>query len=60
VVTNAVVVSILQDCPLTTQMSSWYASISLAGILLIAAIAFYGFYISLGGQKVFTGNLLES
>jgi hypothetical protein len=45
--------------PLTTQMSSWYAGLSLAGILLMAAIAFYGFYTSLGGRPVFGGPVLE-
>jgi sterol desaturase/sphingolipid hydroxylase (fatty acid hydroxylase superfamily) len=45
--------------PLTTQSSAWYAGISLAGILLMAAIAFYGFYTSLGGRPVFGGALIE-
>jgi serine/threonine-protein kinase len=45
--------------PLTTQMSSWYAGISLAGILLMAAITFYAFYTSLGGRPVFGGAVLE-
>jgi hypothetical protein len=40
-------------------MSSWYAGISLAGILLMAAITFYGFYTSLGGRPVFGGAVLE-
>ena len=39
--------------PLTTQMSSWYAGFSLAGILLVAALTLYAFYISLGGRPVF-------
>jgi hypothetical protein len=58
-VANFMVVSILQNSPLTTQVSSWYAGISLAGILLIAAMAFYGFYTSLGGQPVFGAPVLE-
>lgn len=45
--------------PLTTQMSAWYSSLSIAGILLIAAMAFYGFYTSLGGQSLFGGAVLE-
>ena len=47
------------DFPLTTQWSAWYAGISLTGILLMAALAFYGFYTSLGGQPVFGGAVLE-
>ena len=58
-VANALVYNILQNFPLTTQVSAWYAGISLAGILLIAALAFYGFYTSLGGRPVFGGAVLE-
>ncbi len=46
---------ILGSFPLTTQMSAWYAGLSIAGILLMAAIAFYAFYTSLGGQPLFGG-----
>jgi hypothetical protein len=49
----------LENFPLTTQGSAWYASISLAGILLMAAIAFYSFYISLGGRPVFGSAVLD-
>jgi hypothetical protein len=58
-VANAFVYNILQNYPLTTQGSAWYAGISLAGILLIAAMALYGFYTSLGGRPVFGGAVLE-
>ena len=58
-VANFVVHIILQNFPLTTQGSAWYAGISLAGILLIAAMAFTGFYTSLGGRPVFGGAVLE-
>jgi hypothetical protein len=47
------------DFPLTTQGSAWYAGISLAGILMMAVMAFYGFYTSLGGRPVFGGGVLE-
>jgi hypothetical protein len=58
-VVNFVVFNIVQNFPLTTQGSAWYAGISLAGILLIAAMAIYGFYTSLGGRPVFGGAVLE-
>jgi hypothetical protein len=45
--------------PLTIQGSAWYAGISLTGILLMAAITFYGFYTSLGGRPVFGAAVLE-
>jgi hypothetical protein len=51
--------NILGSFPLTTQMSSWYASLSLAGILLLAAMALYAFYTSLGGRPVFGRTVLE-
>jgi hypothetical protein len=44
---------------LTTQGSAWYAGISLTGILLMAAMAFYAFYTSLGGRPVFGGAAFE-
>ncbi|HEV3254107.1 MAG TPA: serine/threonine-protein kinase [Candidatus Acidoferrales bacterium] len=50
---------LLSNFPLTTQGSAWYAGISLAGILLMAAMAFYAFYTSLGGRPVFGGAALE-
>jgi hypothetical protein len=50
---------LLENFPLTTQGSSWYAGISLAGILLMAALAFYAFYISLGGRPVFGSAMFE-
>jgi hypothetical protein len=40
-------------------MSSWYASISLTGIFLMAALALYGFYTSLGGRPMFGKAALE-
>ena len=58
-VANYVVHNVLTGLPLTTQGSAWYAGISLAGILLMAAMAFYGFYTSLGGRPVFGGAVLE-
>jgi len=58
-VANFVVHAALVSFPLTTQESAWYAGISLAGILLMAAIAFYGFYTSLGGRPVFGGAAFE-
>jgi hypothetical protein len=50
---------LLENFPLTPQGSAWYADISLAGILLMAAIAFYAFYISLGSRPAFGGAAFE-
>jgi hypothetical protein len=51
--------SLLWSFPLTTQGSAWYAGISLLGILLMAAMALYAFYISLGGRSVFGSAVFE-
>jgi serine/threonine-protein kinase len=58
-VANSLIFWLLTTLPLTSQVSAWYAGIGLAGILLMAAMVLYGFYTSLGGQKVFGGKLLE-
>lgn len=44
--------------PITTELSAWYASdfLMVAGFLL--ALAIYGFYVSLAGQKIFQGQFL--
>ena len=49
----------LDGFPLTTYGSAWYAGISLAGILLMAAMVFYAFYTSLGGRPVFGSAVLD-
>lgn len=58
-VANYVIWYLLTHFPLTIQGSAWYAGISLAGILLMAAIALYGFYTSFGGRPVFGGAVSE-
>jgi Protein kinase domain len=58
-VTSVVFYFCFLSLPLTTQGSAWYAGISLTAILLMAAIAFYGFYTSLGDRPVFGGAVLE-
>jgi serine/threonine protein kinase len=52
-------INIIGSFPLTTQMSTWYSGLSIAGILLMAAMAFYAFYTSLGGRPIFGGAVLE-
>ncbi len=45
--------------PVTLNLSVWYAGIGLAPLVAVLALAVFAFYTSLGGQKVFQGNLLE-
>jgi hypothetical protein len=54
-----VFVGLLTNLPLTTQWSAWYSGLSLAGILLMAAIVLFGFYTSLGGRPLFGGAALD-
>jgi hypothetical protein len=49
----------LDSFPLTILGSAWYGGISLAGILVMAAMTFYGFYTSLGGRPVFGSAVRE-
>jgi serine/threonine-protein kinase len=45
--------------PLTTDLSIWYAPNGLFALAVLVALSGYGYYTSLGGQKVFGGKLLE-
>jgi hypothetical protein len=45
--------------PMTTELTAWYAIDFTIGLVICLALAAYGFYISLGGQKLFSGKLLE-
>ncbi|MEK6409642.1 MAG: protein kinase [Acidobacteriota bacterium] len=49
----------LNSLAFTTNLSAWYAGNSLFVMFLVTALAGYAFYTSLGGQKLFKGNLLE-
>jgi hypothetical protein len=45
--------------PITTELTAWYATDFTIALVIAVAIAAYGFYISLGGEKVFSAKLLE-
>jgi len=45
--------------PLTTDSSAWYAGTSLFLLLVLAALAVYGFRIALAGKPVFAGARLD-
>ena len=44
---------------ITTELTAWYAIDFTIALLIALAIAAYGFYISLGGEKIFSAKLLE-
>jgi hypothetical protein len=43
----------------TTNLSAWYASNGLLAAGVLLALALYAFHTALGGQKLFSGKLLE-
>ena len=45
--------------PITTDLTAWYATDFLIGLGICVAIAAFGFYTSLGGEKLWSGKLLE-
>ena len=45
--------------PMTTDFSAWYAPSMVFALALVVGVAVYGFYISLGGQSLFSNGLLK-
>ncbi|HKO43771.1 MAG TPA: serine/threonine-protein kinase [Pyrinomonadaceae bacterium] len=45
--------------PVTTELTAWYAIDFTIALVIAIALAAYGFYVSLGGQKLLPGTLLE-
>jgi serine/threonine-protein kinase len=45
--------------PYTTDPSAWYAGVTVFAASAVAALAVYGFRVSLGGRPVFRAGLLE-
>ncbi len=52
-------VELLANLPITTDLSSWYIGNSLFVIALIAAMAVWGCYLALAGQRLVKENLFE-
>jgi predicted Ser/Thr protein kinase len=51
--------NVLLSVPVTASLSSWYASSSAFVYLSVLALAVWGFYTSLAGQRLWKGELLE-
>ena len=49
---------ILLNLPITLDSSSWYFGLSMIPIVLVAAVAIYGFRISLAGRKILRSELI--
>jgi hypothetical protein len=44
--------------PVTIHITAWYATGFLLDLIIMLALSFYAFYISLAGQPLFKGRLL--
>ena len=53
------VVDLLASVPITTDFSSWYIGGTIFVFFLVAAMAVWGCYTALGGQKLVKENLFE-
>ena len=45
--------------PLTMPLTAWYTEGALLGMVVIVALAFYGFHVSRAGKPLFAGDALE-
>ena len=45
--------------PITTDFSAWYATTFGLDLVFLIALVVYGYYLSLGGQPMFSGSLLR-
>src|SRR6185436_19641533 len=45
--------------PMTPQLTAWYATDFTIALAICVGLVGYGFYTSLGGQKLMSGKLLE-
>ncbi|HSS20619.1 MAG TPA: serine/threonine-protein kinase [Pyrinomonadaceae bacterium] len=45
--------------PMTTELTAWYATDFVIALVICLGLAIYAFYISLAGQSLFVGKLLE-
>jgi hypothetical protein len=52
-------VDALLNVPITLDFSNWYATRSLCVLLSFVVIAAWGFYTSLGGQRLWKEDLFE-
>jgi drug/metabolite transporter superfamily protein YnfA len=45
--------------PTTTDLTTWYAGVSAFSIAIVAALAVYGFLVSLDGKPIFGRSVLQ-
>jgi hypothetical protein len=55
----ALTVDVLLNVPITLDFSNWYAARSLCVVIGFVAIAAWGFYTSLAGQRLWKEDIFE-
>jgi hypothetical protein len=58
-VIGLIVQNVLLVFPATLHFSRWYAAASLAGLSAIALLTIYGFFVALGGQRLFPAEAFD-
>lgn len=58
-VVGLVVQNTLLVLPLTSHLSAWYAAPSLMALIVVGALAFYGFHFARAGKPLFASGILE-
>lgn len=51
---------LLLNCPITSDLFTWYAGGTVLALLVAAGVALYGFYISLAGQSLLNIRILKA
>ena len=59
VVMHLLGLSFIFELPVTLELSAWYGHPTVLFLLLVAAVTFYGFYVSLGGRPMLGEEFLE-
>jgi serine/threonine-protein kinase len=57
--TIVLVNGLMTNIPVTTDLAAWYSGYTIATVVAVLALAGWAFHTSLGGEKLFSGNLLE-
>jgi serine/threonine-protein kinase len=60
IVVGATVSDLLQQLPLTFDLTAWYADVTLLTLALILGLAGWGFWVSLAGRPLFRDQILEA
>jgi serine/threonine-protein kinase len=59
VIASFISLSALEDVPLTTHLSAWYAVPTFFSVLFVLALAIYGFRVSLAGRPILSGAAFD-